>query len=238
MSRALLVYGKSSYDGFPYRHPFITMHDVIHERDGARLAEGQLVAPQMLVDLICGLGRSVLVEILPERVLVRTESVIVWWSPAHQARMFFTDHSGDRLLKKLNGKLFPHPPLVFKSSGKHLWVRALPENGRPSAETKLCVAPYWNCYDNAVVCPGSMRIPQERSIAVIDEWEESFFRSEFTHAAGVRRHTRFRGGILAMWRSLEGRKKFPQQYLIKTNHSLAEFVNNHDRTYRNENQGD
>src|SRR5712664_3192514 len=43
LSRALLVYGKSSYDAFPYRHPFIVVHEVIHDDDGARLAEGQLV---------------------------------------------------------------------------------------------------------------------------------------------------------------------------------------------------
>src|SRR5258706_870379 len=47
LSRALLVYGKSSYDAFPYRHPFIVVHEVIHDDDGARLAEGQLVTPQM-----------------------------------------------------------------------------------------------------------------------------------------------------------------------------------------------
>jgi len=42
----LLVYGKSSYDAFPYRHPFIVVHEVIHDNDGARLAEGQLVTPK------------------------------------------------------------------------------------------------------------------------------------------------------------------------------------------------
>lgn len=210
------------------------MHEVVHEKDGARLAEGQLVTPQMLIGLMSGLGHGVPVEILPARVLVRTESLIVWWRPARQSRMFFVDHAGDPVLQELNGRLFPHPPLLFKSVGKHLWVRALPRNERPLADTKLCIAPYWNCYDNAVVCTGSMRIPQARTIAAIEQWEESFFRSEFTHAGGVRRRTRYRNGFLAMWQSLQGKDHFPCQYLVRAKQSLAQFVNDNDHTYRNE----
>ena len=81
LARALLVYGTSSYDGFPYRHPFVTLHEVIHDNDGVRLGEGQLATPQMLIDLMVQLGRSVPIEILPERVLVRTPELIVWWTP-------------------------------------------------------------------------------------------------------------------------------------------------------------
>ena len=51
----------------------------------------------------------------------------------------------------MNGKLYPHPPLLFKACGSHLWVRALAKDERPTAETKLCMAPYWNCYDNGRV---------------------------------------------------------------------------------------
>src|SRR5690242_1502468 len=91
LSRALLVYGTSSYDGFPYRHPFVTLHEVIHDPDGARLGEGQLATPDMLTNLMVSLGRSVPAEILPERVLVRTTEMIVWWSPAIDRIMFFSD---------------------------------------------------------------------------------------------------------------------------------------------------
>ena len=77
LSRALLVYGTSSYQGFPYHHPFVTLHEVIHDGNNARLAEGQLMTPQMLIDVMADLGRSVRVEILPERVLVRTAEMIV-----------------------------------------------------------------------------------------------------------------------------------------------------------------
>ena len=132
-------------------------------------------------------------------------------------------------------QVYPHPPLLFKACGSHLWIRALAKDERPTAETKLCMAPYWNCYDNGVCCTGSMKIPQEKSVAAIDLWEESFFQSEFTHASGVRKHVHFRGGFLAMWQSLAGQKAFPAKYLVKLPQTLAEFVRNDDHTYRNDN---
>jgi PRTRC genetic system protein B len=234
LSRAMLVYGTSSYEGIPYRHPFVTLHEVIHDGTGARLAAGQLMTQQMLVDLLTGLGRSLPVEILPERVLVRTAETVVWWTPGTARTLFFGDRGDDPVLKKINGKRCPHPPLLFKACGSHLWVRALAEGKRPSAETKLCMAPYWNCYDNGAVCTGSMQIPREKSVSAIDLWERSFFQSEFTHASGVRKHTRFPGGLLAMWQFLAGKEDFPSRYLVKLPQRLSEFVNDNDHTYRNE----
>lgn len=107
------VHGKSVYDGYPYRHPFVTLHEVIHDGDVARLAEGQLMTPQMLIEVMAGLGRSVPTEIFPARVLVRTIEMIVWWSPAREQTMFFSDRGNDRSLKNMNGKIYPDPPLLF-----------------------------------------------------------------------------------------------------------------------------
>jgi PRTRC genetic system protein B len=235
LSRALLVYGTNSYNGFPYRHPFVTLHEVIHENEEARLSEGQLVTPQMLADLMTGLGRSTPLEILPEQVIVRTADMIVWWTPASQRTMFFSDRGEDVALKKLNGGSYPHPPLLFKASGSHLWIRALAADKRPNAESPLYIAPYWNCYDNGVVCTGSMRIPREKSIAAIDGWERAFFQSEFTHAAGAVKHTNYPGGLLGLWQHAMGKDHFPVRYLVKARQILAEFVRDNDHQYRNAN---
>jgi hypothetical protein len=62
------------------------------------------------------------------------------------------------------------------------------------------------------------------------------FQSEFTHASGVRKHVRFRGGFLAMWRSLAGLRAFPARYLVKVPQTLADFVRNDDHSYRNDNR--
>src|SRR5712692_2887597 len=81
LCRALLVYGKSDYNGFPYRHPFVVVHEVVHDGDNVRLAAGQLVTSDALLGIMGNLGQAVPVEILPERVLVRTADTLVWWMP-------------------------------------------------------------------------------------------------------------------------------------------------------------
>jgi PRTRC genetic system protein B len=232
LNQALLVYGRSSYDGYPYRHPFVTMHDVIHEEGEARLGPAQLLTPQILSSILSRLGHSLSAEILPESVIARTSDMVVWWSPAAVRPMFFLDR-GDEALRVLSGKRFPHPPLLFRASGDRLWIRALAENKRPVSGSKLCMAPYWNCYDNAAVCTGSMQIPQRQSVAAIPLWEKAFFESAFSHAAGVARHTRYPGGVVALWRHLQGKNRFPSKYLFPISQTLEEFVTNNDGSYAN-----
>lgn len=234
LHKALLVHGESDYNAFPYRHPFLTMHDVVHDPDGSRLGVGKLVTPAMLRELMDGLGQKVPAEILPATVLVRTSDMIVWWRPASPAIMFFSDHNNDASMKKLNGKRYPHPALVFKAQGEHLWIRALAVNERPVKDTKLYMAPYWNCYANGAVCTGSMSVPAKDDLSAMNAWEQSFFNSEFTHAAGNNRHTRYPQGFLAMWASLRGMNEFPSGYLVNVKQALAEFVANDDSRYTND----
>lgn len=231
-----MVYGKSNYNGYPHRHPFVTVHDVAHEEGEVRLGPAQLLTQDMLRVLIAELGQSPEIEILPENVIARTADVVVWWSPAQVRRMFFSDRGGDKALRELNGKRYPHPALVFRASGNHLWIRALRCNQRPKPDTKLCMAPYWNCYDNGSVCTGTMRIPHQKSVTATVEWEKSFFNSAFSHAAGVTRHTRYRDGLLAMWKMLRGKTRFPAQYLFPLNENLEQFVIRDDTTYQNRRQ--
>lgn len=212
------------------------MHDVAHEEGEVRLGPAQLLTQDMLRALIVELGQSPEIEILPENVIARTADVVVWWSPATVRRMFFSDRRGDKALRELNGKQYPHPPLVFRASGSHLWIRALNRNQRPKPDAKLSMAPYWNCYDNGSVCTGTMRIPRQKSVAAILEWENSFFNSAFSHAAGVTRHTRYRDGLLAMWKALRGKVHFPAQYLFPLNETLEQFVTHDDSTYQNRRQ--
>jgi len=230
------VYGKSSYDGFPYRHPFVTLHEVIHEVEEARLGTGHLVTPQMLTHLMNALGQSTPREILPERVLVRTADTIVWWKPAGQIVMFFSDRGGDAMLKKLNGKKYPHPPLLFKVNGSSLWIRALAANRRPTRKSPLYMAPYWNCDDNGSVCTGTMKIPREKSVTAIEDWEQSFFRSEFTHAGGAGKRTTYPGGMLAMWQTLLSKPQFPGRYLVRVKQTVGEFASNHESQNQDENR--
>jgi PRTRC genetic system protein B len=126
--------------------------------------------------------------------------------------------------KKLNGKMYPHPALLFMIDGRELIVRALAENCRPAANTHLKNAPYWNTDSAGRVCLGSMRIPEEVSAGSLSGWENAYFASEFTHPSGAVRLTTHPGGFLGLWSNLAGRKHFPVKFLADSKQTLQEFI--------------
>jgi PRTRC genetic system protein B len=187
------------------------------------LCAGQSVTTGFLETLAKGLGAAMEAEVLSEHVLARTPELIAWWSGAQPRLMFFGD--GNTEAKKLNGKMYPHPTLVFMILARELFVRALAENCRPTADTRLKNAPYWNTDALGRVCLGSMRIPEEVSVASLSGWENAYFASEFTHPSGAVRLTTHPGGFLGLWSSLPGRKhRFPVGFLADSKQTLQEFV--------------
>lgn len=215
---ALLVYqGKS--------RSFVAWHQARNAEQGAPfLGEAQQLTTEFVHSLAQGLGSRIPVEVLPENVLVRTAEAVVWWTPAAHRTMFFRSTAEDT--QALNGKRFPHPPLVWRVSGRELWVRAMQENARPKPATKLRVAPYFNVSgEDGLTCQGTMRSPEDAGVATIPLWERAFFQSEFTHQTGARRLTIHPGGFLGLWASLAGsRKPFPVEHLASANQTLLEFV--------------
>lgn len=186
LKQAVLLYQEGS-------RTFATMHEVKNQPDGAAyLCAGQSVTTGFLETLAAGLGASMGAEVLPEHVLARTPELIAWWSLAQPRLMFFGD--GDPKTRNLNGKMYPHPALVFMIHGRELFVRALAQDGRPTADTRLQSAPYWNTDALGRVCLGSMRVPQETSVGSLFGWESAYFASEFTHPSGAVRLTTHRKG--------------------------------------------
>lgn len=226
LRKALLVYGESNHNSFPYRYPFVTIHDVELTNGTPSLGPGRLLTSDLLLKVVQGLGVQVPAEILPERVLVRTETTMVWWSPAQCRTMFFDVKHSDAMVQRLTGQPYPHPPLVFKASSSGLFsIRALADNARPSPDTQLYLAPYWNCAMSGQVCLGSMPRPVLKTVEAIDMWEQGFFQSAFSHAGGATKVTRYKPGFLAMWDRLRGKKRFPVNYLIPVTQTLQQFVN-------------
>lgn len=216
LKHAVLVY----YEG---NRAFATLHEVKSRPDGPPyLCAGQSVTTGFLQTLARGLGASMAAEVLPPNVLARTPDLIAWWSPAQCRLMFFGGAS--RETNQLNGKTYPHPPLVFAIYGRELFVRALVENRRPSAGTRLRNAPYWNTDGHGRVCLGTMRVPEEVSASTIPGWEKAFFASEFTHPSGAVRLTNHQHGFLGLWSGLVGHRRFPTRFLVDSRQTLQEFV--------------
>ena len=220
LEHAVLVYGDGA-------RSYATLHDPIPAPDkGAPyLGPARPLGAAFLKTLAKGLGASVPAEVLPPEVLVRTSDVTVWWRRASVAPLFYNvDRSPD--VEALSGKIVPHPPLVFRASGKALWIRALAKDERPTATTPLFAAPYYNVGVSGSVCTGTMRIPHGRALETLTQWETSFFGSEFTHPLPGARLTKFAGGFAAMWASLLGRAAFPTIHLASApkKQTLGAFV--------------
>jgi len=218
LKQAVLIYRDNS-------SAFATLHEVQGDKNQAPyLGPGQPLTTGFLRTLERGLGSRITPEILPENMLVRTADSIVWWSAAQRQVMFFG--GGTEEAAKLNGRMYPHPPLVFKVCRHDLFVRALEHDVRPNANTPLKTAPYWNTEGSrGSVCAGTMRIPQEVTADSISEWETAFFSSSFTHPSGAVRLTTHLEGFAGLWLSLADRgDRFPTEFLTDARQTLRQFV--------------
>src|ERR1035441_7480712 len=129
--QAVLVYRNDHGNRF-----MATVHGVVQKETAGTplLGSGQLLSTATLRELTKQLGTSCPAEFLPENVVARTAELIAWWMPAVVRTMFFRDGSE---LAGISGKLFPHPALLSVVRNRALFVRALPENRRPYADTRL-----------------------------------------------------------------------------------------------------
>jgi PRTRC genetic system protein B len=106
-----------------------------------------------------------------------------------------------------------------------LFVRALEKDERPAESTLLKTAPYWKLDSAGRVCLGSMRVPDDGTVASIASWESGFFRSEFTHPNGAVRLTSHPHGFLGLWKGLKNSESaFPVEFLTEANETLLQFV--------------
>jgi PRTRC genetic system protein B len=218
LREALLVY-------YGNQTTFITKHEVkTHENTAPTLGPAQPLTVTFVESLVRSLGGGAAAEVFPENILARSDRLIAWWTPARHRRMFYQHSEGKAA--DLNGRIFPQPPLVWRVADGQLKIRALAENKRPVAETRVAVAPYWNLSACGTVCTGSMRRPESASVAAISDWERGFYESAFTHA-NVGRLTRHKGGFEELWRSLTGkRRSFPLETLIVLPQTLTQFARN------------
>jgi PRTRC genetic system protein B len=202
---------------------FVTRHEVTLSKSAPPvLGPAQPLTVMFLDTLLRSLGGTMKAEILPENVIAKGDRMIAWWTPRRRRAMFYKNSEGKA--KHLNGKAFPQPPLVWQVREGNLRIRALVENKRPIAGTKLAVAPFWNLSHNGGVCTGSMRRPESASAAAIALWEQGFYESNFTHS-NVGRLTRHKGGFDGLWSALANKRvPFPRSSLIDLPETLEQFI--------------
>lgn len=119
--------------------------------------------------------------LLPENLLYLNPSrngFAIWQTPAKEVNLFFTATLG---IPSGKAKV---PPLIWKADKHTVEVFALNTHDKPTSDTMLCYAPFFNVYGNGRVCMGSVdiEIPEDCMLEeFMQEWEKYFFNSYFSH---------------------------------------------------------
>src|ERR1039458_10035070 len=161
LREALLVYSSDRTGGRSDGMSFVTKHSVKVDGKGVpSLLPGSPIGEADIFALIEQIRGAVPSEFLPENVLMRTQETIVWWTPSTIRPMFYVKDKGVELTQ-LSGNRFPQPALVFRARPGSLDIRALAANERPTPETPMFLAPYWNVSNNGSVCLGTTKRSEE-----------------------------------------------------------------------------
>lgn len=226
LSRAILLYEAQGV-------AIATLHSILVNEGVPTLLPGQCLTREHLMELMGRLSNApVAKQLLSENVLCDT-GCLCWWKPACRAPIFFSTKE-KKFNQEVSGKEVLHPPLLFLAKPGRLQIFALKENERPTAETVLCRAPYYNLYDEGAMCRGNVRLPEVCQVRDIPIWEKAFFETNFTHSnIGGQKLTTHPGGHDGLWREMaapvktwcSGKEVFPGEMLIPLKLTLQEAVN-------------
>lgn len=143
-----------------------------------------------------------------ERVIFAGSGIVAWWMPAGARHVWF---KSDKPIGARSGPAH-QPALLFIAQGDSRHVFALAENARPQRGTALFQAPYYNVYSSGSVCTGNVQIAKQPTAADVEQYEDEFFRSRFTHPNAAKL---IQGGSIAtLWRQLLDGAEFPTDRLV------------------------
>jgi PRTRC genetic system protein B len=200
-------------------HAFATLHGV--SGLPPTLEPGQLLTLEDVHTLHRKLHGETPLEVLPETVLALSAHKLVWFEKPRKRVLFF--QSSDACLQRLSGQTFPHPALVFVASLRSLQVYALESSKRPSSETPLYAAPYYNT-SRAAVCLGSTDLPTTLRVADREAYSRAFFASAFTHGTAEQLLKGWGGSYGEFWEFVKAKGKFPNEHLVPFGQTLGEVL--------------
>lgn len=219
LNKAILVYAGNG--GQP---ACATVHDIDIDRNGkATVLAGVAATVQSVAEIATLLTRQIKTGgFLPANILSVGIDSLVWWIPPARRRVFVQSEElgGERSAE------VPHPGLVFRVDGVgNWWVYAVKGKDRPTPDTPLYLAPFFNVYVNGEICTGNVSIPKGSTTDTISAWEKAFFDSYFTHPNAAKL-VNYKGGAYCFWDAmLKGKfKRFPEKVLVKMEQTLSALL--------------
>lgn len=219
LSAAILMYREAQSK----KYVFASVHDVRKGKDVFQIEAGVPVSKTGLVEMMRSLTPDDFVqpELLGDHILAKGNDHLVWWCKPQKRHVWFKcKNIGEG---EVTGNT-DQPGLVFIVSRGEWFVFALKGRSRPTASTRLYPAPFLNVWAGGHICVGNIDIPSGAMKFNTTAWEESFFRSYFTHTNqhGENEQTKFEGGIYALWKALLNGEKFSNAWLPKSHETLGQ----------------
>ncbi len=212
LQRAILLYKDQHYT-------FATIHDVA--ASPARLEPGRLLTLENVHELHRELYGDAQLELLPENVLACSLHKLIWFEKAKRRVMFF--NSSDSYLQELSGQSFPQPALLFCATLRSLKVFALVADERPSKDSRLFAAPYYNT-TRANVCLGSTAFPKQLKASETTAYSDAFFASAFTHGTTEQLLRGWGSSYGEFWSFVKKQKRFPTKHLVSFGQTLGQAL--------------
>jgi PRTRC genetic system protein B len=186
---AIIAYGRED-GGFMQGHDqetaqFATLHKIESINGVPQIMPGRPITERDLAGLHKGLSAQhagQMISWLDQKMLGRGPDRMVWWTPPTKRPMFFQASSFNK--KTFTGSaVCPVPGLVWMAAPSDgLYVFAISGAERPTPETELYQAPFFNVWGRGKICAGNAHKPPEEQMWNTDAWEGFFFGSTFTHA--------------------------------------------------------
>ena len=148
------------------------------------------------------------------------KGTVLWYTKAQEQQLYFVNGLGIP-----NGKAYI-PPMLWYASKNSLALFAITTDRRPTENTPLYFAPFFNIYEDGKVCMGTVSIDIKNSASVeefTDAWEDYFFNSYFSHLLGE--HSPIKGNCVSLWKNLiQTGEAFPKDILKKNNKTLKNLL--------------
>ena len=172
---ALLIYERvdsSEKSGY-----YITEHPIL----GGEICAGKPLTKDALIALCSKLipGLRQTLQYFPPNLIAFTPFGMAWWMPAiPRKQVQFSKATG------IPSGPAPIPPMLFVVQGIEpdiaLYAWALGENTRPTPQTLLYRAPFFNVHRDGRVCMGNAPLPNVINLGDIPLWERLFLETEYT----------------------------------------------------------
>ncbi len=161
--------------------------------------------------------------ILPNNVLYLNQQgngQVIWFTKPQKCKLFFIEN-----LSIPKGEAYL-PSLVFKATKSELFIYALKGKNRPTPQTKLYYAPFFNIYRNGNICMGTVDVQAEKADSLeefIALWEEYFFNSYFSHL--LDNYNPIKSNIVEFWQNqINTNKPFDTKVLKQNNRRLKDLI--------------